>query len=114
MGNSELVTVATFTYPNEAYSLKGRLEAEDIRCFIENENIVTANPLYSNAVGGVQIRVKKEDETRALDIITETKKSVKNEYSSEMPSDEEILALPKEPVTNGDSGILKFFGRFFR
>jgi hypothetical protein len=108
----ELTTVATFTYSYEAYSLKGRLEAEGIICFLENENIVTANPFYSNAVGGVQIRVKREDEQRALEIISEANKDG-NEFSAEMPTDEEISALPKEPVSNGDSKIMRLFGWVF-
>ena len=106
MENPELVTVATFTYPYEANLLKGRLETEDIVCFLENENIVTANPFYSNAVGGVQIRVKKEDEQKALKIIAETGKDVKNEYSAEMPSDEQIEALPQEAMSNDFIGKL--------
>ncbi len=107
---NDLVTIATFTYPHEARMILGRLEAEGITCCLENENIVTANPLYSNAVGGVQIRVKKEDEERALAIIAETTKAG-NEFSAEMPSDEEIAALPKEPTV--DSGIMRWFGRVF-
>lgn len=99
----ELVTVAVFNYPHEAYSLRGRLETEGIFCFLENENIVTANPLYSHAVGGIQIRVKKEDKEKALEIIDEINKSVKNDYSNELPSNEEITALPIEPVSFGSN-----------
>lgn len=110
MENTELTTVATFTYPYEANLLKGRLEAEGITCFIENENIITANPFYSNAVGGVQIKVKQEDEERALAIIAETDKAG-NEFSAEMPTDDEIAQMPREAVR--DSRIVRWFGKIF-
>lgn len=102
---SDLTTVATFTFPYEANLLNGRLETEGITCHLVNENIVTANPFYSTAVGGVQIQVKQEDSIKALFIIAETNKAG-NTFSGEMPTDEEIAEMPKEAIR--DNGIVRF------
>lgn len=107
---SDLTTVATFTFPYEANLLKGRLETEGITCSLANENIVTVNPFYSNAVGGVQLQVRKQDQEKALAIIAETNKAG-NTFSGEMPSDEEIAEMPREPVV--DSKIMRLLGWVF-
>jgi hypothetical protein len=64
-----LVTVATFNQPTEAHILKGRLEAEGIPCFLGDEHIIAAQPLYSVAVGGVKLQVTEGDEQEAREMI---------------------------------------------
>ncbi len=64
-----LITVATFNNPLEAHIICGRLESEGIECFLADENIVQANWLYANAVGGVKIRVRREDAAAAHHIV---------------------------------------------
>ena len=63
------VTLATFNHPFEAQPLKGLLESEGIRCYLTNENLVAVNPLYANAVGGVELRVPSEEHERARRIL---------------------------------------------
>jgi tetratricopeptide (TPR) repeat protein len=65
----ELVTIAAFSFPAQAHVVKGRLEAEGIRAFVVDEELVTANWLYSGAVGGVKVKVREGDVERALDIL---------------------------------------------
>ncbi|MBD1396884.1 DUF2007 domain-containing protein [Pontibacter sp. JH31] len=67
--SERLVTVATFSQPTEAYILKGRLEAEGIPCFLGDEHIIAAQPLYSVAVGGVKLQVTEGDEQEAREMI---------------------------------------------
>lgn len=45
------------------------LEAEGIRAFVIDEELVMANWLYSGAVGGVKVKVREGDVERALDIL---------------------------------------------
>ncbi len=63
-----LVTIATFNDATEAYILKGRLESEGILCFLGDEHIIGAYPLYAVAVGGVKLKVTENDveEARAI------------------------------------------------
>ena len=64
-----LITIKTFSDPHEANICKSHLESEGISCFLNNETIIGANPLLSNAVGGYQLQCKEEDAEKALTII---------------------------------------------
>jgi hypothetical protein len=64
-----LVTIATYPSPIEAHIFAGRLEAEGIPCVLEDEHIVAANWLYSNAVGGVKLRVRRDQAESAVAIL---------------------------------------------
>src|SRR4051812_29422146 len=65
------VRIGNFTYHADAAVLIGRLEAEEIRCFLNNEHLVNANPLLSNAVGGIDVAVRESDYERAMVIVQE-------------------------------------------
>ena len=65
----ELITVANFGHPTEADLVVAWLESEGIECFVTNEHTVTMNWLYSNAIGGVGVRVKAGDVERANEIL---------------------------------------------
>ncbi|WP_298438349.1 hypothetical protein [Geobacter sp.] len=54
-----LVTIAQYRDLPEAGLAKSKLEAAGIVCFLDNEYTVGANWLYSNALGGVKLNVKK-------------------------------------------------------
>ncbi len=55
------VVVATFTYPHEYTVLKHLLDEEGIPYIFENETMVAVSPFYSNALGGIKLRVHKND-----------------------------------------------------
>lgn len=61
--------VKTFPYSAEAHICKGRLEAEGIEVYLHDHNTVDANPLLSQAVGGVKVFVPTEDAARAREIL---------------------------------------------
>lgn len=69
----QLVTIKTFTYPHEAYVIRGKLESEGIQTFLKDEMTVQVYNFYSNAVGGVKLQVPSEDVERALSIIDSVK-----------------------------------------
>jgi tetratricopeptide (TPR) repeat protein len=65
----DLVTVETYSFPAQAHVARGRLEAEGIPAFVMDEGVVTAQWLYSNAVGGVKVRVREGDVERARRVL---------------------------------------------
>ncbi len=69
-------TVASFQSSSEAQIVKGRLEAEGIRVFLSDNLTIDTDPLVSNAIGGVKLKVRFEDEDDAISIL----KSI-NRYS---------------------------------
>ncbi|HTX64544.1 MAG TPA: DUF2007 domain-containing protein [Opitutaceae bacterium] len=62
-------TIAAFTTIEEAYLLKSRLEGSGVAAFVRDEFTVAANPLYSNAIGGVKVEVADDDFDRALEVL---------------------------------------------
>ena len=63
------VTIKTFTYPSEAYILRGKLESEGVVCFLKDELNVQTNPMNSNAYGGVKLQVKESDIQQTIEIL---------------------------------------------
>jgi len=64
--------IMTFTYPHEAYIVKGRLESDGIPVQIRDELTTQVNNFYSNAIGGVKLLIPQEDYKRAMEILIKT------------------------------------------
>ncbi|GAA4109462.1 hypothetical protein GCM10022393_06070 [Aquimarina addita] len=67
----DFITIATFTYPNDYAILRLLLEREGISFFFENETMIGVFPFYSNALGGINLKVHQKDKEKALQIITD-------------------------------------------
>ncbi len=65
----ELVTVNSFDNYFSANILLTRLQSEGIECYLKDENTVTIDPILSNAIGGIKLVVKKEDEERVAKLL---------------------------------------------
>jgi len=61
--------IAVFQYSSEAQIIKSRLEAEGIEVFLFDQFTVDTDPLVSNAIGGIKLKVWAEDEPKALKIL---------------------------------------------
>lgn len=57
----DLITIHTCDNSFEAHNLKNRLEAENIQAFIFDENLISLQPLYSQAIGGIKLKVDIQD-----------------------------------------------------
>ena len=67
-------TVARFQYSSEAQIFKGRLEAEGIQVFLGDQWTIDTDPLVSNAIGGIKLKVYSRDEAEALKILDSVNK----------------------------------------
>jgi len=61
-----LITIARFTYPYEAQIAWSKLDALGVSAYIADEHTINMQWLYSNALGGVRLQVREEDEQAAL------------------------------------------------
>ena len=68
---TKLVKVFRSIYPIEAHFVKTLLQNANIPCTIFDEGVLTANPLYSFAVGGPKVMVPIERLEEAKSIIEE-------------------------------------------
>ena len=56
-----MITIATFTVPEEAHLFRTFIESRGIEGFVLDENFVQLFWHYSNAIGGVRVAVDDED-----------------------------------------------------
>ena len=64
-----MITITKVTYLHEAEMLCMRLEAEGIKTFIPDQNTVSIQPFYSDAMGGIRVQVDEEDLAHAREIL---------------------------------------------
>ncbi|RZJ73291.1 DUF2007 domain-containing protein [Flavobacterium sp.] len=67
----EFAFLSSYTYSSEAQIFKGLLESRGIDVFVRDNHTVDADPLVSNAVGGVKLFVKSEDFESAKAVLSE-------------------------------------------
>lgn len=67
--STRLITIAVFAVAFHAQLLKGRLEADGIECYIQDEHTVQVNPVLTNALGGIKLQVKEQDVPLAVSLL---------------------------------------------
>jgi hypothetical protein len=65
----EFKTIAIFNYTHEIVVLKHRLEQEGIQYFFENETMSSIAPFYSNALGGIKLKIHPNDFEKVQEIL---------------------------------------------
>jgi DNA-directed RNA polymerase subunit RPC12/RpoP len=63
--------VRSYQYASEAQIFCGKLTSEGIEVFLRDLNTVDSSPIWSNAVGGVKLFVRKEDFEIATKILSD-------------------------------------------
>ena len=105
----DLLILQSFNNYMDAHLLMARLESEGIECWLQDENTVTINPVWTNAVGGIKLMVSREDYQRAVDIFKEIENNRKQEM--ECPKcrghNIELVSTPRK-ASNWISAILTF------
>ena len=73
----EFKTIAIFNYTHEIVVLKHHLEQEGIQYFFENETMSSIAPFYSNALGGIKLKVHPNDFEKVQRILDELNNNLK-------------------------------------
>ncbi|MDB5157804.1 MAG: hypothetical protein JWR50_2511 [Mucilaginibacter sp.] len=82
----KIVTLESYYDPMLAQIIRGRLEANGIPCFIADENTLSANPFYNQAIGGIKIKVFERDLDKCRAILAEEVEIA--------PGEEELITCP--------------------
>ena len=53
----DFILLQSFSNYIDAHILFGRLSEAGINCWLKDENLVTINPLWANAAGGIKLMV---------------------------------------------------------
>lgn len=61
-------SLASFSKAEDAHLLRARLEGSGIAAYVRDENMVSVDWLYSNAIGGVKVDVADEDFIAAAEV----------------------------------------------
>jgi hypothetical protein len=69
----KFITVAIFDYIHEIQILKHRLDQQDLNYFFENEIMSSFAPMYSNALGGIKLKIHPNDFETVKTILQEMK-----------------------------------------
>jgi hypothetical protein len=67
----KLMTIREFRDLPEALLAQGCLQSAGIECSLADDNLVRVDWFYSNAVGGVKLRVNPKDAREALEILNQ-------------------------------------------
>ncbi len=65
----KIVVFETYYNPIEANIVKSRLMDSGVQCFLSDENVITLNPLYTQALGGVKLHLFEKDVNTARSIL---------------------------------------------
>lgn len=84
MSTDQFVKIATFQYTSEALIFKGKLESEGVEVFLRDNLTIDTDPLVSNAIGGVKLFVKQEDQAIAVEILQSVSKYSLDDQGSAM------------------------------
>jgi hypothetical protein len=57
----DFVKIAVFSFPHEYAVLQLLLENKNVRFFFQNETAIGVMPFYSNAIGGILLKVHPDD-----------------------------------------------------
>lgn len=76
---NSLITVGTFGEVYQAHMFRTFLAENNIESFIADEHIVTANWLYTNAIGGLRVSVRHVDAPTARQLLNEHQQMLRGE-----------------------------------
>lgn len=99
--DDKIVTLTTFYDAMEAEIVRGRLEANNIPCFIADGNFLAAVPIYNQATGGVKIKIFARDLDKCREILAE---------KVEIDDDDQLYICPRcssSDVFYGPSSVKK-------
>ncbi|GGG99644.1 putative signal transducing protein [Mucilaginibacter phyllosphaerae] len=67
----KIITLEQYYDPMLAHIMRTKLEDNDIPCFIADDNIISANPVFNNAVGGIKLKIFERDLQRSRELLAQ-------------------------------------------
>jgi DNA-directed RNA polymerase subunit RPC12/RpoP len=95
----DFVPVAVYNNYIDANIMLGRLQEDGIDCWLKDENIVTIDPLLTNAVGGIKLMVEENERMKALQWLWDINKEKKAGLSCPKCNSHnlEYVSTPRKP-----------------
>lgn len=90
----KIVVFETYYNPIEANIVKARLIDSGVQCFLSDENTITINPLYTQALGGVKLHLFERDVETAKSILQD--ENVHMALDDAVEYNDEVVSLVQE------------------
>ena len=103
-----LITIRTFQNYFSAHILLTRLRSSGLECYLKDEFTVTVDPFLSNALGGIKLVVKKENEREACDMLQQFDEEYMNNAVCPRCGNHTIGLVPKNTTSNRATAILSW------
>ena len=94
----DLITIAVFSHSIEAEVAKNFLDSAEIPSFVFDGHTVTMNWLYSNAIGGVKLKVRREDVHKAQELLSK-------DYAAELQEVVDDSKYAKCPLCGNEDSV---------
>jgi hypothetical protein len=69
--DDKIITLEHYYDPMLAHIIRTKLEDNGIPCFIADDNIIAANPILNQAVGGIKLKIFERDLERCREILAQ-------------------------------------------
>ena len=109
----DFVTIRTFQNYFSAHILLSKLQDAGMECYLKDEFTVTIDPILSNAVGGIKLVVKKDDEKEACEILQIFDQEYMRSAVCPKCGNQTIELVPKKTTANMLTAVLTWlFGSY--
>ncbi len=109
----DLVTIKSFDSYFVANIILGRLRSEGIECYLKDEATVTMDPILTNAIGGIKLAVRKENEEVVAQILKRYDDEYRNAATCPQCGAHQFSSIAKPGVTNFLTAIITtLFGSY--
>ena len=104
------IPLSYFTNYIDANILLGRMQEEGINCWLKDENTVTINPIWTQAVGGIKLMVAQSQAGRANEILAQIKNDKREQTVCPQCGSQnvEFVSTPRKAV-NWLTALFGFF-----
>ncbi len=105
----DFITIHSYDNYISAHIAMGRLEEDNIKCWLKDEYTITIDPILTNAIGGIKLMVASQQAERAVSIL----RKLENEHKALHPCPEcnslniELVSTPRK-ASNWVSAIFGF------
>ncbi|MDQ6757924.1 MAG: DUF2007 domain-containing protein [Bacteroidota bacterium] len=97
---TELVTIQTFDNYFNANIQLTRLRAAGIECYLKDEYVVTIDPFLSNAIGGIKLVVRKNEEHKIRELLRDMNFSADRKILCPQCGSHKFILVPKRSTEN--------------
>lgn len=96
----DLVILQTFDNYFTANIQLTRLRAAGVECYLKDEYVVTIDPFLSNAIGGIKLMIRKDEEYKVRKLLREMNASSDDKLLCPLCGSHKFNLVPKRSTEN--------------